>query len=641
MRRTEELVFETADGEEIRIEVPPDIDNDEGIVLESKSPAVEPPAQVVDNLLTQAQAEILVLTRDDAFVHAVRKAVEDTHAINHASDLKQAIAIMADRKSGVLLTDAAVAHSQVHSLVVKLKQYLPTLVTIVAGRRDDGDSLMKLISSGEIYRFLLKPISPGQTRLCIDAAVKRHGEYQADPDTLDDLGGGGLRKFGFATVGLVVAVLAVGGVWYTTQRDNSPEPTVATAAEQPPTIEAVEPQVVASTTPDQTVSEPGEADIEQALARARLALQQGHFVTPQGDNARDYYLLALAMSPDHQEAYEGLDGLADIMFSEAEAALLSEQIDAATRALDAARSIRPEHPRLSFIETQISKERERLLLVRVREASAAGRFDQSRQLLAEAADVRHGVGSEEIEQARRELRQRETDADNNLQLTLAKQRAERDLEEAREAARRAEEAALAAKAADSRPAPPTRREVEPEADRPPPDAPAMKAMVATSSAQIEKPSPFRVDDRSTTEPSVALDNEEIDPYLVSAINTEPPPESRGMAESREEPPADEKAGLLDTSGPVAVSALDFRKYVNPRYPRRACNDGVDGWVDVEFTVNHEGETEEIQVLDASVPGQFENAAVNAVKRWRFEPVVVDGAVVRQRATVRVRFKVEQ
>ena len=49
-------------------------------------------------------------------------------------------------------------------------------MSIVAGRRDDGEMLMDLINRGKVYRFLLKPVSPGRARLAIEASIKHHLE---------------------------------------------------------------------------------------------------------------------------------------------------------------------------------------------------------------------------------------------------------------------------------------------------------------------------------------------------------------------------------------------------------------------------------------------------------------------------------
>ena len=57
-----------------------------------------------------------------------------------------------------------------------LRKKSKRLVNIVAGRRDDGEMLMDLINRGKLYRFLLKPVSPGRARLAVEASVKHHLE---------------------------------------------------------------------------------------------------------------------------------------------------------------------------------------------------------------------------------------------------------------------------------------------------------------------------------------------------------------------------------------------------------------------------------------------------------------------------------
>jgi len=68
-----------------------------------------------------------------------------------------------------------------------LRSSSPRLVAIVAGRRDDGEMLMDLINRGKVYRFLLKPVSPGRSRLAIEASVKHHLEA---PDSAFKVVGG-------------------------------------------------------------------------------------------------------------------------------------------------------------------------------------------------------------------------------------------------------------------------------------------------------------------------------------------------------------------------------------------------------------------------------------------------------------------
>lgn len=63
--------------------------------------------------------------------------------------------------------------------------------------------------------------------------------------------------------------------------------------------------------------------------------------------------------------------------------------------------------------------------------------------------------------------------------------------------------------------------------------------------------------------------------------------------------------------------------VQPIYPAVAEARGLEGWVLVEFDVRPDGGVANAIVVDSS-SRIFENAALNAVYRFRFKPRVVDG-----------------
>jgi TonB family protein len=59
-----------------------------------------------------------------------------------------------------------------------------------------------------------------------------------------------------------------------------------------------------------------------------------------------------------------------------------------------------------------------------------------------------------------------------------------------------------------------------------------------------------------------------------------------------------------------------------------------------FTVGSDGKTSNI-VAQKSAPGDtFVNAAVKAVEKWEFEPIIENGATVEKRAGVRLLFAIE-
>jgi protein TonB len=75
--------------------------------------------------------------------------------------------------------------------------------------------------------------------------------------------------------------------------------------------------------------------------------------------------------------------------------------------------------------------------------------------------------------------------------------------------------------------------------------------------------------------------------------------------------------------------------INPDYPPRAQNRGIEGWVLVEFTITAAGTVRDPRVIDASPKGYFEEAALKAIARWRYNPKVQEGVAV-ERIGVRVR-----
>jgi len=109
------------------------------------------------------------------------------------------------------------------------------------------------------------------------------------------------------------------------------------------------------------------------------------------------------------------------------------------------------------------------------------------------------------------------------------------------------------------------------------------------------------------------------------------------------PAAAVAAPAADANGasPEAQSPLTRTRYVPPLYPDSARNRNIGGWVDLTFLVGPDGAVSEVAVIAAQPPGTFEQAAIDAVRRWRYQPLVRDGHAASQQARVRVRFKVHE
>jgi TonB family protein len=88
---------------------------------------------------------------------------------------------------------------------------------------------------------------------------------------------------------------------------------------------------------------------------------------------------------------------------------------------------------------------------------------------------------------------------------------------------------------------------------------------------------------------------------------------------------------------VSAASLKRVRMVSPSYPDSARKRGIEGWVELAFTVQTNGTVDQVEVRNASPANVFDDAAIRAVRQWRFEPVERNGQRVEQRAMVRLRF----
>jgi protein TonB len=81
------------------------------------------------------------------------------------------------------------------------------------------------------------------------------------------------------------------------------------------------------------------------------------------------------------------------------------------------------------------------------------------------------------------------------------------------------------------------------------------------------------------------------------------------------------AGLMGSGGDG-----DFLPIVKvaPQYPRRALQKGIEGHVTVEFTVTALGTVIDPKVIGSNPPNIFNQAAINAVEKFKYKPKIVDG-----------------
>jgi TonB family protein len=763
-------------------------------------PALDPKKISASAALGAATVDVLVITKDQEFLATIKDSSRGVHKVHYANTLKQAEDAVRNNKVGVAVVDAAMVGENVEKLTEHLRGLKKRLVAIVAGRRDDGEMLMDLINRGKVYRFLLKPVSPGRARLAVEASVKHHLEApdsafrttgkaaapaatpkpQARPEAakaappkpaqgkpqppakkpaqapasisankgqslaagsgLDDafgdessftetmtgivstvtksisskkkdrepnkqaaaaspadLGGvdGASSSFNPKLLGIgavvVVAVAAV-GFWLFGGPD---EPAVSTPrpAATPSVSEAA---------PDFGAAEQQRSvNIDDLLEEARLARDAGQLFNPPGNNAIELYVAAVNAAPDNAYAEAELDATLDEALGLAETALLERRTDDAAAALERVRLAKPDHPRLPFLTAQVSQMQLRSYMDSARTAIREERLEDASAAIAGARAL--GIADDgEIDRVEAELRNARSARRVDEVLALAAQRldegsltspandnaryyyqlalnnepgnaaaqtglsvvaskivlqaraeidggrfntAEALLAEARELDPQSAELAASTRALTE-----ARERAEQDrlrADRERRAAAERREAEARAEAQRQAAEREAAQRRAAEaaaagSAAIATAAEATPEAAAAAADTDAGNSAEPVAEESAAPPPAESAATIPVrdQAPVAASSLTRTKYVAPRYPRSAERRNISGWVDVVFTVTTSGSVVDIEVVGSEPGDTFVEAAMRAVEKWEFEPVVEDGRPVDKRAGVRMMFAIE-
>ncbi len=133
-------------------------------------------------------------------------------------------------------------------------------------------------------------------------------------------------------------------------------------------------------------------------------------------------------------------------------------------------------------------------------------------------------------------------------------------------------------------------------------AAAAAAKQQQTSTQASTPPPAQVSSPAQTAASSPANQVATPPRQTQAAT---PPPAQPAVEAATPKPA--RTGLPD-----AVSSPQ------PAYPREALRDGVSGEVTVAFTVNADGSVSGASVVSSNPHHVFDGAALDAIRKWRFE-----------------------
>jgi TonB family protein len=652
------------------------------------------------DVVTDTPESLVVLTHDAELLQTLRTVAADHDISSVGAEADLAAHLLEDR-AGVAVLDTASVTSPIAQLCDRLKSQFPDLVLVVAGRIEDQALLTAQITRGTVYRFLNKPVSEQRVRLFVTAAWRRHGVEHAE---VLEATATNMRRPVWATPkpaqknmlwigGAAALVLVIGAILIFSGGDEDTSTASVSAPGTTITAPANDAELErllaraddalrrgALTTPagDNAIElyrlalrrKAGDsratAGLERVLDRILTSAEQA-LLQDKIDDAARFVETGRAINPEHVR----VAFLTAQIGKERERALLTQarqaaargNVDQAIAVLDRAsiagsssnvvaqaRSDIAQRDIENRVSDFLRRANERLrqgALVEPAQNNARFFIESARAIAPNQNEVRQAqrqLGERIVAQARTAISAGNADeADRWINAAGESGVARddinaltRDVQRVRIAAR-AESMAKLSQSFNQRLV--QGRLIEPAND-------SAKFFLAEL-AQAEPAHP------STQLARQALGSRMLEEARGAISRQDYAGARRWMSEAREAGVDESGTAALERDivaaqnannrredDVISASQLTLARYVKPQYPANAQERGTGGWVDLAFTVRVDGSITDLSVTGAEPAGIFEQAAMAAVRRWRYQPVRRDGRAVEQRARLRLRFAIE-
>lgn len=361
------------------------------------------------------------------------------------------------------------------------------------------------------------------------------------------------------------------------------------------------------------------AVVDVDLRKARLAAEADILSTPAERSALNYYGRVINANPDHEVANAELDAVLGRLAVTAADLLAAKNFDEAYTLAQKVAPIRPDHALVDDIEQTLDRVSGELVIQAMHRAEE-GDNDGAMTILAQAESLpgRNRDYFEAVRESIADLLQARSEADA--------QKAETERLEAARAVRTWMETVRGAIADGRLIDPPGDNARDFFAERSEVDEIAEQiqqelysAILGSAFASVESGALEDAEKLVIAGESMAADADEVFQLRASL-----------------------EQKYIEREGAIVRSINDLvRVSTAPaRYPRRAEQLGISGWVEVLFTVTTSGETADIVVANAEPESVFDDSAVAAVEKWKFEPREYRGQLIAQRTGARLAFRLQ-
>lgn len=489
---------------------------------------------------------------------------------------------------------------------IKLKQQDPTQVLIVAGEKEMLGEILKSSIQPLIYRAFNKPVSPNQVSLAFSSAHDTHKdlvEKQANGvdltvvgpsennTNLDSLAGDRKSNTGLF-IGLGIAALAIIGWLLFSGGDDQQATKKLTKKTAPVSQEQREEEVEVSASVQQI------NDLNQLAAEAML---EDRIIAPKGNNALEYYDQVLSIDAYDTTAYQGKKDIASRLRTSYDDLVANAQFDKALKVINVLQRIEP----LNLENDELRSNLQAAVDNHVKKIQESG----SEEDIAKTTAILDKMGadtaslkstSEALKAEKQMIAKIDAALSSNVLIPPKKDNAY----------------ALVSEALKNNMV--SKENIGPK--------------VKSLSSKLVKLAQTAANNDNIDEASkltALIKKLNVDRKALASLN-KTISEKKAILEAANQAASktansDTKAKTETTTAPEKVEPPKIipAKLVSraaPKYPSRALKKGTEGWVQVSFVIDTTGKPANIRVVDAKPNnGTFDNAAINAVKKWRFSP----------------------
>ncbi len=576
---------------------------------------------------------LIAVTRDAVLGRAIEELGGEVSVVI-VKDLTELTDQLLEHGDAVALLDAAAVSTPLVGVVESLARQFPDLRLMVAGQAREQNQLATHIANETVFRFVHKPVSPQRLQLFLEAASRESGRRR-DPV----VHGGAPRppsRMAFIIAGLVAAAMAVAAAWLFWPHGAAARLNARDLAK-----------------------------VEQMLSDAGVAMAAHRLVSFDGSSAAEQYRDVLLLDAMNERARAGLNAALGGAIAEARQDLADGKLDTATNTMEAVRLIAPDQAGLKDLVAAVNTATQQELAdTKARQAMEARKaliqtaVDQMEAsirggaLLQPAGDnaITHFDAAQSVSVGDPVVRSARSRLAGALVAAGEAAVSARHLDEARRYADAAghinsgarglsallwhiEQAATPVVAPPPAPAP--KPKAPPALVATPPAAATPDATPAPSSATPPAPADGAPVDAASVAAATQVPQAASPPQPLAGPAQPSPLAAASKAPAPATPAAKKEVAKKDEV--ISANKLKILRTVPATYPPDALQRLISGWVDLEFVVGRDGSVKEVTVRNSEPGHIFDDAAMRALSKYRFSPVVRNGQPVEQRAALRMRF----